>query len=341
MRKSLLTQLNQNAAAIAAAALKDASLGIEVAKCDGGFGGARVLNFAAGGDGTIAAGLKLAEICMGGLGKISLTPATDSDLLPLPCVNVFTDHPLMACMAAQYAGWPLEGENFFAMCSGPARSLRGKESVLQNYNLIHSADEATGVLETSQLPSQAIVADFAKQCSVELANVTLCLASTASIPGSIQVVARSVETALHKLQELKFDLATIKSGFGSSPLPPVAKNDLAALGWTNDAILYGTTVNLTVDTTDVAIEQIIDSVPSMASSDFGTPFLDIFHRYEKDFYKIDKMLFSPARISIQNVATGNTFQSGQIRNDILQSSYSISVPDDLPFINPLSGDTAS
>ena len=331
MSQSLLTQLNHNAAAIAAAALKDASLGIEVVQGGEGFGGARMLNFAADGNGTIDAGLKLAEICMGGLGQVTLAPATEGDTLPLPRINVSTDHPLLACIAAQYAGWPLSGntdDDFFAMCSGPARSLRGKESVLENYALIHSADEAVGVLETNQLPPQATVADFAKQCSVELKNVTLCLASTASIPGSLQVVARSVETALHKLHELKFDLATIKSGFGSAPLPPIAKDDLTALGWTNDAILYGTSVNLSVETTDEAIKKIIDSVPSMSSSDFGTAFLDIFNRYEQDFYKIDKMLFSPAQITIHNIATGNTFQSGQIRNDILKSSYAISASED-------------
>ena len=342
-----LTQLNRNAAAIAAAALIDQSLRIEVVTSDKGFDGASVLNFAADGKGTIAAGLKLAEICMGGLGQVKVVTAAEAttdtvnDDLQLPRINVSTDHPLLACMAAQYAGWPLEGgegENFFAMCSGPARSLRGQEKVLKEYGLVHSANEATGVLETSQLPPPTAVADFAKQCSVAIENVTLCIARTASIPGSLQVVARSVETALHKLHELEFDLATIKTGYGSAPLPPIPKDDLTALGWTNDAILYGSTVNLSVETSDEAIKKIIDLVPSKASNDFGTPFLDIFNSYEKDFYKIDKMLFSPAQITIHNVATGNTFQSGEIRNDILRSSYPNSTSEDSPLKLPHSDD---
>ena len=40
------------------------------------------------------------------------------------------------------------------------------------------------------------------------------------------MVARSVETALHKLHELKFDLNQIVSAFGTAPLPPVATKDL-------------------------------------------------------------------------------------------------------------------
>ena len=333
MSQSLLTQLNHKAASIATAALKDASLKIKVAVGD--YGGARVLNFAPDGEGTIAAGLKLAEICMGGLGQVKLVPADGDDELPLSRINVSTAHPLLACMASQYAGWPLESEaseKFFAMCSGPARALRGREDVLKKYSLTIStneatkATEATGVLETKQLPPAAIVEDFANQCSVELKDVTLCLARTASVPGSLQVVARSVETALHKLHELEFDLATIKTGFGSAPLPPIAKDDLTALGWTNDAILYGTTVNLAVETTDEAITNVIQSVPSATSNDFGSPFIDIFNHYDQDFYKIDKMLFSPAQISIYNMATGNTFRSGQIRNDILQASFTNSTP---------------
>ena len=323
MTQSLLPTLNPRASVIAAEAAQDRSLNIVSVDA---YQGASVLDFSSDSRGTIAAGVKLAEICMGGLGRVTITPANSSELR-LPRVNVTTDQPLLACMAAQYAGWPLAGEKFFAMCSGPARALRGEEKVLSEYDLVHSAAEATGVLETNQMPPQATVEEFAKQCSVEIKNVTLCIARTASLPGTVQVVARSVETALHKLHELDFDLATVKNGFGSAPLPPIANDDLTSLGWTNDSILYGATVNLFVETTDAGIEKVIDLIPSMASSDFGTPFLDIFNRYDKDFYKIDKLLFSPAQIVINNMTTGRVFQSGKIRNDILRKSYSLPCPD--------------
>ena len=163
--------------------------------------------------------------------------------------------------------------------------------------MIHTAAEAVGVLETSQLPPKSVVENFAKKCAVELENVTLCVARTASLPGMVQVVARSVETALHKLNELRFDLSTITSGSGFSPLPPLPQtpnDDLTALGWVNDAILYGAKVNLLVETTDQAIEKVIDDLPSNASADFGTPFLEIYHRYDKDFYKICLLYTSPS-----------------------------------------------
>jgi methenyltetrahydromethanopterin cyclohydrolase len=128
---------------------------------------------------------------------------------------------------------------------------------------------------------------------------------------------------MHKLHELGFDLSTVKNAVGSAPLPPIAGDDLTALGWTNDSILYGASVNLWVETDDEAIEKIGEQVPSSGSSDFGEPFLNIFNRYDKDFYKIDKLLFSPAHVVINNLRTGRTFCYGSVRNDILKSSFGL------------------
>ena len=319
---ALLSSINQRAQGIVDACLIDARFGIEQQETDFS---ATVLDFAKNRTGTMAAGIALAKICMAGLAEVSITP-NDCRGLPLPRVNVVTDFPLLACMASQYAGWPLNEGEYFAMCSGPARSLRGKEEMLEELNLVHTANVAVGVLETSTLPTAEVVETFAASCKVKVENVTLCVAPTASLPGTIQVVARSVETAMHKLHELKFDLTTVRSGFGSAPLPPIAGDDLTSLGWTNDAILYGGCVNLVVETDDAAIEAVLEQIPSCSSSDFGKPFLEIFHAYEKDFYKIDKLLFSPAHVVINNMTTGRTFMAGAIRNDLLQKSFGMDVP---------------
>jgi len=139
----------------------------------------------------------------------------------------------------------------------------------------------------------------------------------------IQIVARSVETAFHKLHELDFDLSSIKKGVGSAPLPPGTKDDLKALGWTNDSVLYGAEVVLIVDCDDSVIEEIGPGVPSSSSTDFGTPFLEIFERFDRDFYKIDKMLFSPAKVIFENARTGRRFEFGERRFDILNSSWDL------------------
>jgi methenyltetrahydromethanopterin cyclohydrolase len=135
------------------------------------------------------------------------------------------------------------------------------------------------------------------------------------------VVARSLETALHKLHELDFDLGKVVSGFGTAPLPPVAKGELAAIGRTNDAILYGGRVVVWVHADDDELVEIGPQVPSSASADHGAPFADIFERYERDFYKIDPMLFSPAVIVFNNLTSGKAHTFGRTEPYVLRRSF--------------------
>ncbi len=111
------------------------------------------------------------------------------------------------------------------------------------------------------------------------------------------------------------------SGFGSAPLPPVARDELSAIGRTNDAILYGGRVVLWVQTDDEHIAEIGSKVPSSASPDHGTPFADIFARYNHDFYKIDPMLFSPAQIVFNNLKSGQSHVFGKIAPEVLHESF--------------------
>ena len=127
----------------------------------------------------------------------------------------------------------------------------------------------------------------------------------------------------HKLMELGFDLTKIRSGAGLCPIAPVAKNDLRGIGWTNDCILYGARSYLTVRATDQEIDAVAERLPASSSADYGTPFYDIFNRYERQFYKIDKMLFSPAEVTINNLLTGRVIRRGHVNPDVLQASLGL------------------
>lgn len=270
--------------------------------------------------GGLEAGRLLAKICLAGLGDVDLVPSHDA-VWPGPAVAVHTDHPIAACMAAQYAGWQLLHGKFFAMGSGPMRAASAKEQIFQDIGHTERPEVAVGVLETRQAPPAELVCELANACRVPPEALTLLMAPTASLAGTVQVVARSVETALHKLHELKFDLRTIVSGWGLAPLPPPARNDLAAIGRTNDAILYGADVTLWVRGDDAVLQEIGPRVPSCASADHGEPFASIFERYGRDFYRIDKLLFSPARVTFINLNTGRSFCYGQILSDVIRRSF--------------------
>jgi methenyltetrahydromethanopterin cyclohydrolase len=161
----------------------------------------------------------------------------------------------------------------------------------------------------------------AERAGVAQDALTLLFAPTASLAGGVQVAARVVETALHKLHEIEFDVRRVVSGFGTCPLPPVARTDPEAIGRTNDAVLYGGQVELTVDATDAELEAIITRLPASASKDHGEPFGAVLERAGWDFYAIDPLLFSPAEVRLVNVGSGRSFQAGGVEPDVLERSF--------------------
>lgn len=282
--------------------------------------GAKLIDCGIKAPGGLQAGLAMARVCLAGQAELSLAPG-DVAGIACPSVVVTTDHPVLACMASQYAGWQISVGKFFAMGSGPMRAAYGKEELFEHIPGKEQAPVAVGVLETRKLPDDAVVAHLAEALNLPASKITLLAAPAASQAGNLQVVARSLETALHKLHELKFDLGQVVSGFGSAPLPPVAKDELGAIGRTNDAILYGARVTIWVNAEDDQLAEVGPKVPASASPDYGAPFASIFERYEHDFYKIDPMLFSPAEIVLCNLKTGRSFAFGRIRADVLYQSF--------------------
>jgi methenyltetrahydromethanopterin cyclohydrolase len=270
--------------------------------------------------GGLQAGLELARVCLADLADVAIVPDTLGGR-SCPVVQVMTDHPVKACLASQYAGWAISVEKFFAMGSGPMRAAAAHEPIFARLGYREQSDCVVGVLEGRRPPTPAVVAKVAEACDVAPSAVTLLVAPTASLAGGLQVVARSVETALHKLAELDFDLARIESAQGTAPLPPVAANDLAAIGRTNDAILYGARVVLWVTGDDESLCSIGSKVPSTASRDHGEPFSAIFERYNHDFYAVDPHLFSPAEVVFHNLETGRVHAFGERAEDVLVRSF--------------------
>lgn len=311
-------RLNERAAAIADAMVDDgAALRVSISRLDGG---ARLLDCGIDAPGGLEAGRLLATVCLGGAGVVSFT-SLDCDGLRLPGVQVRTDQPAIACLASQYAGWAVKPEGYFAMGSGPLRAIARVEPLFETLAYSEPASGAgVLVLESRQRPDTAVAAWLAGKSGVASDRLTLLVAPTASAAGGVQIAARVVETALHKLHELAFDVRQVLTGFGTAPLPPVAKNDMRAVGRTNDCVLYGGTVHLTVDADDDVLEALTPQIPSSASRDYGTPFYDLFKRYEWDFYKVDPHLFSPAVVSLTNVRTGRTFEAGRLNAAVLKQS---------------------
>ncbi|WP_437202502.1 methenyltetrahydromethanopterin cyclohydrolase [Planctomicrobium sp. SH664] len=281
-----------------------------------------VLDFGVEADGSLSAGLALAEVCMAGLCQLSIVPGTVGGI-GWPTLFVQTDNPLEACLLSQYAGWQISLGKYFAMGSGPMRAAALKEPLFEELDYSETGYGVVGVLESSRLPSREVVEYIAKTCRVAPDQVALLVAPTSSIAGNLQVVARSVETAMHKLHEVGFDVLRVESACGSAPISPVAADDLTGVGRTNDAILYGGRVTLYVTGDDESIAEIGPRVPSSGSAAYGKPFLELFEAAGRDFYQLDPLLFSPAEVVFQNLETGRVHVFGSVNESILRSSFGI------------------
>jgi methenyltetrahydromethanopterin cyclohydrolase len=310
--------MNERAATLVDAMAADADgLGVEVRTLDSG---ARLVDCGVQARGGVQAGLGFAAACMGGLGRIDPVPVVVGDRT-WPGVGVTVDAPAAACLAAQYAGWKLEDGDFFAMASGPGRALARAEDLFEELAWREQASRAVLCLETRQDPPGSVVAKVAERCGVEASAVTFLIAPTASICGSVQISARVVETALHKLHELGVDPARIRNGWGCCPIAPVAKSDPAAIGRTNDAVLYGGTVHLWIEGGDDEVAELAGRLPSSASDAFGTPFGELLEAADWNFYDVDPMLFSPAAVTLTSTESGRAHHGGGLAPEVLERSF--------------------
>lgn len=278
--------------------------------------GAVLVDAGIGVHGSVASGMVLATLCLADLARV--TAREESGRL---VIRVETAEPWRACLASQYAGWKLHAEDYFAMGSGPFRAAAGKEELIQRLCATETVDRAVGVLESRRMPPEELVQRLATDCGVPATGLLLFVAPTASVPGMTQVVARSVETALHKLWMLGFDVKRVRRGWGEAPLPPVGKDDLAAMGTTNDAILYGGTVELELDASADELMELGPKLPSGASPAHGLPFARLFKEANFDFYKVDPYLFSPAVIRLRGVGIDEPLSFGRLEPEVLRRSF--------------------
>lgn len=284
--------------------------------------GARIVDAGIVCVGGLEAGRRVAEICMGGLGDVKVI-ATD-DRWPVR-ISVGARNPVLACLGSQYAGWRLahgEGKGaFHALGSGPGRALACKEALFEELGYKDQADSTCLVLEVERVPPQEIIDKVSRDCRVAPDRLTFVLTPTRSIAGCVQIVARVLEVALHKAHALQFPLERIIDGTGCAPIPPPTPDFVQAMGRTNDAILFGATVQLYVSGDDDAASALARSLPCTASRDYGRPFAEIFKNVNYDFYKIDPQLFAPAEVVVTNVDSGRTYRGGRLNHELLAVSF--------------------
>jgi len=298
-----------------------ATLGVQVRH---GAGGVCIIDAGLTAPGSVQAGLLIGEICMGGLGQVRLRAGAAASGWPT-WLDVHSAQPVLACLGSQYAGWSLAaskeetgGRKFFSLGSGPARALAAKESLFAELGYRDHAATGVLVLEVDRDAPQVIIDKLLRDCGLAPQQLTLVITPTTSLAGTTQVVARVLEVALHKAHELGFALADIVGGSASAPLPAPSSDGVQAMGRTNDAILYGGQVQLSVRGDDAAARELARKLPSRNAPEFGRSFAELFQAAGYDFYKIDPALFAPAEVWVSNLDSGNTWHAGGLEMALLQ-----------------------
>ncbi len=208
--------LNASAVAIADAMVRDAER-LRVVAATGGQG-ERLIDAGARVTGSVEAGLRMAEAAMGGLGEVALVVDRASEKWPF-AIEVRSSQPVLACLGSQYAGWNLSSGRYFAMGSGPARALARVEPLYETLAYRERAASAVLVLETAEPPPAEVVDKVAGATGVPADGLTFLYAPTQSLAGTVQIVARALEVALHKANDLGFPLERIVDGVAAAPVP--------------------------------------------------------------------------------------------------------------------------
>ncbi len=276
--------------------------------------------------GSVEAGLLISEICLGGLGEVTLNVAERAGWPSW--IQVRSSQPVLACLGSQYAGWSLAatkeetgGKKFFALGSGPARALAAKEDLFAELGYRDRHDHGVIVLEVDKVPPRVVIDKLLRDCHLAPHGLSIVLTPTTSLAGTTQVVARVLEVALHRAHELGFELAHIVEGSATAPLPPPTADGVQAMGRTNDAILYGGQVHLSVRGSAEAARELALKLPSSNSRDYGRSFADLFTEAGYDFYKLDGALFAPAEVWVSHLDSGQTWHAGALNMALLTSLW--------------------
>lgn len=284
--------------------------------------GERLIDMGGSALGSLEAGRRLGEVCMGGLGTVSFTHTSGNANWPLGVV-VSSTNPVISCLGSQYAGWTItdDASGFFALGSGPARALSRVEELYKELGYVDHCSQGALVIEGDAPPPAAVIEKIASACGIKPSGLTILFAPTWSLAGTVQIAARVLEVAIHKAHAVHFDLNNILDGTATTPIAPPFPDFVKAMGRTNDAIIFGGTVHLFVKGSDAEAQKLAEGLPSSSSSAYGKPFADIFAEVQGDFYKIDAMLFSPAKVIVSNVETGKSFHAGKLDPAVIDASF--------------------
>lgn len=289
--------------------------------------GTSIIDCGVNAKGSIKGGELFTKVCLGGICDVGISiPGDLSDIMAMPAVKVKTDFPALTTLGSQKAGWKINVNGYYAIGSGPAQTHKFKDNnIYKITNYIEDSDIAVITLEADKLPDEDIANYIADECGVKPENLTILVAPTSSLVGSIQISGRALETGIYKMYEImNFDVTKITYAAGITPITPVDPDSLKAMGKTNDAIMFGGRAYYYIEPDEGEdLEELAANLPSSASDNYGQSFIELFKEANQDFYKMPKDIFAPAQVIVNDMITGQMFHTGFIDLKRLKKSFEV------------------
>jgi methenyltetrahydromethanopterin cyclohydrolase len=287
--------------------------------------GANIVDMGVEAKGSFEAARLFTEINMADLGTVTYRDYVLEDGHSCLAVEVMTSEPILALRYSQIASYPI-GDGMIG--SGPGRAVaRNKEDycfdIPDSYRDVEAELVVLGV-QGPRVPDDAIALKIAEECNMTPDKIYLLVHNNTSIVAAVQVAARILEQTLHKImmQEEQSIEYALEFARGFALVAPVTLDDDEAMGKINDSLLYGGRSQYWVKCkSDEEITRILPKLTTDFSKDYGRSFRELYLEADRTYYKMDLNIHSPARVEIFNMNTGNIFSHGNIREDIISSSF--------------------
>lgn len=297
------------------------SLGCKAVKMDCGV---NLIDMGLNCKGSWKAALLFTRATIGDLGIVNYGRFQLNDQYSFASVEMYIEQPLVACMASEIAGWKLGEGEFATIGSGPARATAHVASdwYFEMTDYKDDYDKAVLCIQDVRYPTDAVALEIAKACNVAPQDTYLLIAPSTCIVGSVQVSARMLEQTCHKMFEKHFHAGQIVMARGCAPIAPIVKDEMKAMGRINDALIYGSEVEVWVDADDKDIAKVIHQLAGKTSSpNYNELFVDVFEAAGRDFFYVDHDVHSLGKVQIHNINSGRAFCAGEINYPLLEKSF--------------------
>jgi methenyltetrahydromethanopterin cyclohydrolase len=297
------------------------ALGVEVHRLPNG---ATVIDMGVARQGGWEAARLFCQATLGGLGRLEYG-FFDLDGIELPEVRVFIDDPAVALLSSQLSGWPLnEMKNeagVVPLVSGPVRAVAQRDRFSQAVAYRDDSPELVAGLQDTRLPDERLTELIAKECGRTAADVYVLVASTASLVGAINVVSRTMETAIWRLHSLGLGADRIISAWGKAPLPPLTNDEYEAMVRTNTYTYYGGTVGFFVDEDDAVVRAAMRDFPLAPHTcpHYGVPFRKLLEDAGGDIFNVKGFVHCVTKGIANNVRSGKVHATGAVDKRMLRS----------------------